>query len=275
MRRKILILTFVMLLLNVQYVLANVYGIGDATKAKKMTDYNSTTTVDQMDTVLFGSYPQSDITGIVKEPIEWLVVAARDEGLYLLSKKILDVQQKGITAYTKSYKDFKLRDWLNHDFLSSAFNSVEQNLIVPIEWNIHTIIKKGYPYYTIDWENAKMVGTCNDKVSIPSLTNLDYITGQGDIYDSRIDSEPTPFALANINKIKDPNGDHPQIGYESSTSKERYAHMYWTRTHSNDHLLWFYEYMGNSKQCLHQYTDTVEGYKGVRPYIVVSLKGEN
>ena len=120
MKKKFLLFVLAFSVLCVNCVFATAYDIANAIKAKKMSDYNSTTTIDQMDTVLFGSYPQNDVTGVVKEPIEWFVLATEDDKIYLLSKNILDVQQKGITTYTKNYKDYELRKWLNNDFPVSS-----------------------------------------------------------------------------------------------------------------------------------------------------------
>lgn len=269
MRRKILIFTFVMWLLNVQYVLANVYGIGDATKAKKMTDYNSTTTVDKMDTVLFGSYPQSDITGIVKEPIEWFVVGMQDDELFLLSKKILDIQSIGTTNWTKNYGDTKLHEWLNSYFLNNAFNIAEQTLLVSSEWILESLPIVNNNYWP-DYNNPKDLGVCTAKVSIPSTRNLGYCVGHtitvGDDY--RLESKPTAFAFANIKKISDPNNG-------GKADYERLAHSYWTRSNQGDGKnLWYYDYWGPSSSCFGAYY-AFNTYRGVRPYIAVSLKGGN
>lgn len=95
-----------------------------------MTEYPANTTVDQMDTVTFGSYPQSDVTGTVKEPIEWIVLERQRDKALLISKKILDAP-----IYTKlgdscDWKSTYLREYLNNNFLNAAFHNDLKNMIV-------------------------------------------------------------------------------------------------------------------------------------------------
>lgn len=270
MYKKLLFLVFAILMVNVNCIFAASYDISNALKAKKMSDYNSTTTPDQMDTVLFGSYPQSDVTGAVKEPIEWLVGAVKDEKVYLFSKKILDVQNPGISDFAKNYKDYKLREWLNNYFFANAFNNTEQNIIENLEWGINYV---GWDrYYNPSYGNETNIGGCNDKVTLPSIQNLSAFIGQNVTkYDARLDSEPTPFALANIKKVQDPDNG-------GATPAEKLAHEYWTRTHldSDARSLWYYSYSSNTTKCLaSMFSGGPNGYKGVRPYIAVSLKNSS
>ena len=57
MKKKFLLFALAFVVFYTSCVFATTYDIANATSAKKMSDYNSTTTIDQMDTVLFGSYP--------------------------------------------------------------------------------------------------------------------------------------------------------------------------------------------------------------------------
>ena len=98
--------------------------------AKLVTNYSPDTVIDQMDTVSFGSYPQSDASGNIKEPIEWIVLDRQDNKILLLSKYILDCK-----CYNNEYTDVTwetctLRNWLNNDFYYRAFSSDEQRKIV-------------------------------------------------------------------------------------------------------------------------------------------------
>ena len=90
-------------------------------------------------TVTFGNYPQSSDT---PEPIEWIVLDAKDGKLLLLSKYVIDVN-----VYDKSHKtqsdetvvlyptwaESDIRSWLNDSsksgFMSAAFSGEEMKVI--------------------------------------------------------------------------------------------------------------------------------------------------
>ncbi|MBO6119930.1 MAG: hypothetical protein J6P02_05640, partial [Lachnospiraceae bacterium] len=98
--------------------------------AKLLTEYSEDTLIDQIDTVKFGSYPQSDASGNTKDPIEWIVLDRQKDRALLMSKSILDNR-----SYNDEYTDVTweictLRNWLNNDFYYMAFNSDEQNKIL-------------------------------------------------------------------------------------------------------------------------------------------------
>lgn len=97
--------------------------------AKLVSDYSESTVVYFMDTVKFGSYPQSDISGTNKEEIEWIVLERQDNKALLFSKFILDCK-----CYNNEFKDVTwetcdLRKWLNSDFYNKAFNDSEKSII--------------------------------------------------------------------------------------------------------------------------------------------------
>lgn len=98
--------------------------------AKLVSNYNEDTLVDDMDTITFGSYPQNDITGLKKEPIEWIVLDRVDDKLLLLSKYILDCKCYNNESEPITWRSCELRSWLNHEFYYQAFNSNEQNKII-------------------------------------------------------------------------------------------------------------------------------------------------
>ena len=129
--RKICFFSLLIAILKFSLVFAQTYNISQISQVKLVTEYSANTLVDQMDTVTFGLYPQSDISGNKKEPIEWIVLDRHGDEYFLLSKYILDCkcyndvrQDKDIT-----WENCSLRNWLNTTFLNSAFNSNEQVLI--------------------------------------------------------------------------------------------------------------------------------------------------
>lgn len=95
-------------------------------KAKCVTEYDPETDIEKVDSVRLGSYPQSDVTGKEKEPIEWIVLEKSDNDALLLSKKILDYQPYAISGrYDDGWFDSGLEKWLHKEFLFNAFNRDE------------------------------------------------------------------------------------------------------------------------------------------------------
>ena len=119
----------VVAVLVVEFFASKIFmGGGSIAKdAKLVTSYSTDTTIDQMETVKFGSDYQND--AFTKEPIEWIVLDKQGGRTLLLSKYILDCK-----CYNNKYKDVTwetcdLRKWLNNDFYYQAFNSSEQEKI--------------------------------------------------------------------------------------------------------------------------------------------------
>ena len=95
---------------------------------KHITEYNSDTSVNDIDTITFGSYPQSDVTGKTKEPIEWIVLDRDEENkkALLLSKYILDCKPYNDEYKEVTWETCSLRKWLNRDFYNIAFNDSDK-----------------------------------------------------------------------------------------------------------------------------------------------------
>ena len=101
-----------------------------AKKVKVVTEYSPDTLVDEMDTVTFGSYPQSDISGDKKDPIEWIVLEKNDSEMLLLSKYILDCKCYNDEEKDVTWGTCTLRKWLNDTFYDSAFSDNEKKYII-------------------------------------------------------------------------------------------------------------------------------------------------
>ncbi|MBQ6332392.1 MAG: hypothetical protein IJI34_06420 [Clostridia bacterium] len=84
-------------------------------------------------TVLFGSYPQGRITSEKKDPIEWIVLDKDGSRLLLISKYALDalpfMRYDYDTSTTVSWQTSLLRDWLNSEFLNTAFDEGEIRML--------------------------------------------------------------------------------------------------------------------------------------------------
>ena len=107
-----------------------VYNLSQINKCKVVTKYNNNTLVEKMDTVIFGSYPQSDSNGTVKEPIEWIVLDRTNDKALLLSKYVLDCKCYNNGSKDVTWETCDLKKWLNKDFYNNAFDISEQNKIM-------------------------------------------------------------------------------------------------------------------------------------------------
>ena len=85
------------------------------------------------DIVHFGSYYQENDKE--KTPIEWIVLRKKedDNTLTLISKNVLDVVPFDITKKPVKWGSSTVRQWLNNEFLNTAFTKEEQAKIVEKE----------------------------------------------------------------------------------------------------------------------------------------------
>ena len=165
--------------------IANGVLLNQIQKAKLVTQYASDTTVDQMDTVTFGSYYQSNSN--TKEPIDWIVLDRQEDKALLLSKYILDCK-----CYNEEYKELtwetcNLRSWLNNSFYNTAFNSNEKNYI-------HTT-------NVINSDNVeddtKGGNNTNDKVFLLSIDEVKKYFFYSYAFDDRLATRGTNYAKDN------------------------------------------------------------------------------
>ena len=101
-------------------------------KAKLVSTYGDMSTIDEMDTVTFGSYPQSSTSADKLEPIEWIVLErdSKNNRALILSKYILDNVSFNSEHKECKWKDSELRQWMNQTFYDKAFNDNEKNQIL-------------------------------------------------------------------------------------------------------------------------------------------------
>lgn len=127
-------------------------------KAKLVSTYGDMSTIDEMDTVTFGSYPQSSTSADKLEPIEWIVLERdyKNKRALLLSKYILDNVSFNSEHKECKWKDSELRQWINQTFYDKVFNENEKNQIVE-----DSHISDGF-------RDDKEVDTVTDKVFILS-----------------------------------------------------------------------------------------------------------
>lgn len=80
--------------------------------------------------VTFGLYEQDGNFLNGPEEIEWIVLENSWNKLTLISRFALDIQPYNNTLKATTWETCTLRTWLNNDFLCTAFNSVERDIIV-------------------------------------------------------------------------------------------------------------------------------------------------
>lgn len=89
-------------------------------------DFSSAEIGDQ---VLFGYYEQDNDLTNGMERISWTVLDQSDDGILLISDDILDCKKFNETETDVTWATSDLHTWLNGDFLNTAFNSAEQEII--------------------------------------------------------------------------------------------------------------------------------------------------
>ncbi len=75
-------------------------------------------------TIKFGQYPTA--ADGAKEPIEWEILDIQGDKFLLISKYALDCKKYDNTQNIVEWETCTLRNWLNNEFLSTAFSSEEQ-----------------------------------------------------------------------------------------------------------------------------------------------------
>ena len=81
-------------------------------------------------TITLGAYPQSDVTGQKKDPIEWKVLKVEGDKALVVSVLGLDNVMFNSLNTAVTWKTCELRPWLNGEFLNAAFSAEEQALIL-------------------------------------------------------------------------------------------------------------------------------------------------
>lgn len=134
------------------------------------------------DYVFFGVYEQDNDTSNGRENIEWLVLAKEDNKILVISKYALDCRQYN-TSYTDvTWETCSLRNWLNNDFLNTAFTDAEKSVIPAV-----TVSADKNPNYSTNPGNATQ-----DKIFLLSITEVEKYFSSNDAGKC----VPTDYALA-------------------------------------------------------------------------------
>lgn len=112
-------------------------------KIKIVSDYDSDTSVEELESFTFGTYPNGKDGKL--EPIEWIALERRNGKLLALSKYVIDCKCYNHSYSNSSWKDSVLRRWLNVDFYNKAFNDEEKSKIqITNITNEYTVKNKTY-----------------------------------------------------------------------------------------------------------------------------------
>ncbi len=110
---------------------------------KKIVEQNFN---EDLGTIKFGSYWQSDSTGNVKDVIEWYVVKKEANKALLVSKFVLDGKVYN-DIYDENHhitwEESTIRQWLNDSFYNEAFTNEEKKYITN-----ENIVNKDHSYGT-------------------------------------------------------------------------------------------------------------------------------
>ena len=166
-----------------------------------------TTNIKVGDYVYFGHFEQNNYDGDGAEKIRWLVIDVKDGKLFLLSEKALANLPFNKKSDGSAWAACSLRQWLNNDFILSAFNSEETAAIQT------TVVEDTAEHSYYDWNTAgRLSGTTEDKVFCLSYYEVRSMLSQKDIY-----CEPTA-SVTKKNVLVEKNNGHAYCYYWLRTS---------------------------------------------------------
>ena len=128
--------------INRQMILFDPTGSGEVFEKVRGSDVPDFSGITVGDVVYFGVYEQDDNPDNGPEEIEWEVLDIRDGKALLLSKYTLDCQPYSSYLDKGTWEECSLREWLNDEFLNSAFSPAEQGII-----NITELKNEDNPIY--------------------------------------------------------------------------------------------------------------------------------
>lgn len=145
------------------------------------------------DYITFGAYEQDNYTSNGQEEIEWLVLDVKDGKVLVISKHALDYEWYHHTMFADvTWETSSLRQWLNNDFINSAFSAGEKTAILTVDVSADKNPKG-------DTDYGK---TTQDKVFLLSYTEANkYFTS-----DYARQCKPTVYAFAKSNIRENEDG---------------------------------------------------------------------
>ena len=120
------------------YRLYNILGGYKDSPQKKQTLEEAIPTLrfslaQENDVVTFGSFEQDGNTENGAEDLEWVVLDRRNDRVLLLSKYVLACMPYNNENAYLTWEEFSLRDWLNNEFISTAFTDSDRQLLADVQ----------------------------------------------------------------------------------------------------------------------------------------------
>lgn len=198
------------------------------------------------DIVTFGKYEQNNNRQNGTEPIEWLVLEIQNGKALLLSKYALDAKPYHDRYGSITWEDCSLREWLNGDFLNTAFSEAEKNSVLTAE--IDNSKSQGYHEWRTDGGNNTV-----DKVFLLS------------------DAEAWFYFSSNASRRCTPTAYASAMGADFKTENgEQYATGWWLRSPGeNEYSAEYVNFRGD-----HISNVVGNGYVSIRPAVWVSSTAE-
>lgn len=166
------------------------------------------------DCVFFGSYEQDNNTSNGKEDIKWLVLEVKGDKALVISKYALDCKPYHTSFSYVTWETCYLRQWLNNDFINSAFSNDEQARIPTA-----MVTAEQSPDSLVDQGNDTL-----DQVFLLSVTEVNKYFNSN----SAMQCEATNYAVANGAVIEDYSGYCVwwvrSLNYDQKHAAHVYAH---------------------------------------------------
>lgn len=206
--------------------------------------------------ITFGRYEQDGNTENGPEPIEWIILKVDDNKALLISKYILAYQPMHSICEEYDYKTSELRDWLEEEFYTKAFNKLEKCKILRIELSSR------------DFHNRSIELTENSFSSMTESPFLYSLLGAKD-YEA-------PEGILNFVVCPDTNEISLLKKYADTTTvpalKDHY-NGYWLRNCSSKIMyssgpITYYKCINSAGK---EYTSNAQNYNGVRPEILIKI----
>lgn len=182
--------------------------------ANTISTYSIDNTVEDMDTVKFGSYQQDNSRTV--SPIEWIVLEKGDNKALLLSKYSLVNKQYYQSFSDTTWEECTLRIWLNERFYTEAFNNEEQSRILSV-----LVVNKDNTQYP-----SKGGKSTEDKIFVLSEEELTKYFGYksketyGYILGNNVGTKPTVYSMTSKDNIFSNSGMNVEFANAA----------YWLRT---------------------------------------------
>ena len=149
-------------------------------------------TVKVGDVIRFGCYPQA-ADRMSMDPIEWLVLDVQDGKALIISKYGVDAKEYNALNFLPivDWEISSLRNWLNSDFMDTAFSEEERAAILT------TDVENGSEQVYSEWYKGSKFVTTKDRIFALSYTEaqkyLDVTFGAEDNMEGR--TGPTAYAI--------------------------------------------------------------------------------